>query len=325
MTFKEKFRLLRSGAYFEAHRQLGKIRASAESPWRRATREGYGRGIDHYRPEQLTWVVATAFKRFKAEFNHYPNIARPCTFNDKVMWFKFLGEIKIPESGNKLATGSFIPPSLRDQLTCVPLVWHGHSASLPQNHELPAGVYYLKASHGSGMFERICYPLSSEQRCRLLAIADEWLKRPFGLDDGEWWYNVFTPQLILEHSVTGENDSISWNFYVLNGEVPMVGLFLKSGATGQSYSTWLGPDFQPLPWQAAMPLVPSYEIGQRQHDMLRYALEIAKPFSAVRVDFLQGSDDRVYLCELTFSPGNAMTQRAPEVESMLSAPWKALR
>lgn len=324
MTFKEKFRLLRSGAYFEASRQLEEIRAAAGSPWRKGPREDRRRGIDHYPPGQLTWVVATAFSRFKAKFNHYPNMARPHTFNDKVMWFKFFGELKTPESGNKLATGSFIPPSLLGKLTCAPLAWHGSSARLPQNHELTAGVYYLKASHGSGMFERLSYPLSSERRSRLEVMANGWLQKPFGQDNGEWWYNVFKPQLMLERCVQGDQDSISWNFYVLNGEVPMVGLFLKSATTGQEYSTWLGPDFQPLPWQPILPPVPNYQIGPRQHEMLRYALEIAKPFSAVRVDFLLGSDDRVYLCELTFSPGNAMSRRPPEVESLLSAPWREL-
>ncbi|MFZ4552440.1 MAG: ATP-grasp fold amidoligase family protein [Aquabacterium sp.] len=324
MTFKEKFRLVRSGAYFEARRQLKQLRSGPQSPWQRACRPGHMRGIDYYGKRQLIWVVANAMQRYRRSFGCYPNMAHPTTFNDKIMWLKFFGELRVPESGNKLATASFIPPSLTERLTCAPLAWQGGAPSLPLNDALPEGVYYLKATHGSGMFERLCYPLDAERRAQLESMAARWLAHPFGVEDGEWWYNTFAPQLILERSVTGDEDSISWNFYVVNGQVPMVGLFLKSAKTGEEFSTWLGADLKPLPWQHTLPEVPGYVIGPQQHEMLSFALEIAKPFSAVRVDFLQGSDGKTYLCELTFSPGNAMTWRPPEVDSLLSTPWTEL-
>lgn len=324
MGFKAKVRLVLSGAYWEASTQLRRVRSSADSPWKRRAQAGHLRSIDHYSSRQLTWVVATAMRRYKAKFGIYPNLVQPTSFNDKVMWFKFFGELKVPESGNKLATETFIPEKLRQQLTCPALVWQNDTARLPANDELPPGVYYLKASHGSRMFQRLTYPLAQEQRAELEATAATWLTRRYGLDNGEWWYNVFAPRLLLERSVTGEADSISWNFYVLNGQVPMVGLFLKT-SEGEEYSTWLDAQFRELPWQSILPPVPNYEIGPQQQEMLRMAIEIARPLSAVRVDFLLGEDEKIYLCELTFSPGNAMSRRAPEVDALMSAPWTVLR
>ncbi len=324
MGLKAKVRLVLKGTYCEALKQLWRVRLSADSPWRRQAKAGHLRGIDHYAPVQLTWVVATAMRRYKAKFGHYPNLVQPTSFNEKVMWLKFFGELKVPESGNKLATEFFIPASLQTQLTCPPLVWQSDKARLPGNDELPPGVYYLKASHGSRMFQRLTYPLAPERRAELEAVAATWLTRRYGLDNGEWWYNVFEPRLLLERSVTGEADSISWNFYVLNGQVPMVGLFLKT-AEGQEHSTWLDAQFRKLPWQSTLPPVPDYEITPRQQEMLRMAIEIARPLSAVRVDFLIGEDEKIYLCELTFSPGNAMSRRAPEVDALMSTPWTVLR
>lgn len=324
MGLKAKLRLVFGGAFFEAFGQLTRIRHAANSPWQRSVSAGHQRGIDHYTPTQLIWTLATAMRRYRLKFGHYPNLMRPTSFNEKVMWFKFFGELKVPESGNKLATHTFIPETLRPQLSCPPLVWQSDKARLPANDDIAPGVYYLKASHGSRMFERVVYPLSDEQRARLEAKSEAWLSRRYGWDNGEWWYNVFKPRLLLEHSVTGINESISWNFYVLNGQVPLVGMFLKT-AEGRECSTWLDGDFKKLPWQSILPPVPDYEIGPRQHEMMRMALEIARPLSAVRVDFLLGEDERIYLCELTFSPGNAMSRRAPEVEALMSAPWTELR
>jgi hypothetical protein len=204
------------------------------------------------------------------------------------------------------------------------VAWQSKQARLPGNDEIPPGVYYLKASHGSGMFERVTYPLAPDQRAALEVKAASWLTRRHGWESGEWWYSVFTPQLMLDRSVTGASDSISWNFYVLNGQVPMVGLFLKT-STGQGHSTWLDAEFRALPIQSTLPAVPRYEIGAQQQEMLDLARDIARPFSAVRIDFFLGKDNRIYLGELTFSPGNAMSRRPPEVDALLSAPWSELR
>lgn len=322
--FIDKLRAVLSGSWWEAKRQLRCMNTSAHSPWLRQPRPGHLRGIDYYTPEQLTWVVAKALRRFKTKFGHYPNLVQPVSFNDKVMWFKFFGELKAPESGNKLATPTLVPQELKAHLPCLPLVWQGEIATLPANDALAPGLYYLKSSHGSGMFERLTYPLSPGRRIELEAKARKWLKRRPGWDNGEWWYNVFEPRLMIERSITGDKNSISWNFYVLNGQVPMVGLFLKT-REGQSYSTWLDAEFRELPWRSVLPAVPGYVIGPKQHEMMRLAREVARPFPAVRVDFLLGEDGSIYLCELTFSPGNAMSRRPPEVEALLSAPWKDLR
>lgn len=319
-----KIRAALSGAYREASAQLRQLRAGPDSPWRRRAPAGHMRGIDHYSPTQLTWVLAHAMRRYKAKFGRYPNLVQPASFNDKVMWLKFFGELKVPESGNKLATETFIPPELRNRIRCPPVVWQSSEAKLPANHEIAPGVYYLKASHGSRMFERVTYPLDQGKRTALESKAAAWLARRHGWESGEWWYSVFTPQLMLDRSVTGDTDSISWNFYVLNGQVPMVGLFLKT-STGQEYSTWLDAEFRALPFQSTLPAVPRYEIGPQQQEMLDLARDIARPFSAVRIDFFLGEDQRIYLGELTFSPGNAMSRRPSEVDALLSAPWSELR
>lgn len=308
----------------EALKQIHRIKASPESPWRRTPAPGHMRGIDFYRPHQFIWALSNALHRYHRKFDRYPDLVAPVTFNEKVTWFKFFGELKVPESGNKLATASFIPETLRGSLSCPVVVWQSPRPQLPPNDALPAGVYYLKANSGSDMFKRVVFPLQDDERKALEAQAQNWLSSRYGLDHGEWWYQAFEARIFLERSVTGTQDSISWNFYVLNGHIPMIGMYVKH-ADGKPSSTWLDHDFRPLPWRSILSPVTDFTITDRHHDMLTMARAIGQSFHAVRVDFLEGDDGQNYLCELTFSPGDGLSARAPEVEALLSAPWKTLR
>lgn len=324
MRLKTRTRILRSGAMLEALRQLRLIKASPDSPWRRTPDPGHERGMDFYGPFQFLWALSNALYRYRRKFGRYPDLVTPATFNEKVTWFKFFGELKCPEAGDKLATASFIPEALRGSLSCPVVVWQSHQPALPPNEALPAGVYYLKASFGSDMFKRVVFPLMDEERKALEAQAQRWLSSRYGLDHGEWWYHASEARIFLERSVTGDQDSISWNFYVLNGHIPMIGMYIKH-ADGKASSTWLDNCFRPLPWQSILPPVLDFKITERHHEMLTMAQTIGRSFHSVRVDFLEGDDGRNYLCELTFSPGDGLSARAPEVEALLSEPWKVLR
>lgn len=323
LSTRLRFKLVRHGAVFEARRQLRALRASADSPWRRLPAPGTLRGIDAYPPSQLLWVAAYGMYRHKRKFGFYPDIATPRGFNDKILWLKLFGEIHAPLAGDKLATHQFIPHHLRGEVGRADVVWHSDTPTLPDNAAVAPGAYYLKANHGSGMFRRVAYPITQEEKADLEHTAQRWLGTPYGRLGGEWWYTSFPSRIFLERSVSSEAETISWNFYVLNGEVPMIGLFLKHMDREPS-STWLGPDFRPLPQQPERPAIPHYRVPSYAPRLLYCAQEIGKAFSAVRVDFLQGDDERPYLCELTYAPGDGLSRRPAEIDQLLSKSWKVL-
>lgn len=321
---KLKRRALRSGALMQAGWQLWRCWCRSDSPWRRQPTPGHLRGIDFYTPTQLLWVVANAMRDYRNVHGCYPNLVQPGGFNEKVFRFKFFGELRVPLAGDKLALQALLPAAVRGRVRCMPVVWQSPHPSLPDNEALPAGVYYLKANLGSGLFKRIRYPLSPEDRQALEQEATGWLASEFGLSDGEWWYQTFTPLLLLERSVAGEVDSISWNFYTLNGHIPMIGMYIKH-ADGRCSSTWLDAQFRRLAHQSDLTSVDHDGPPPGGHEMLALAREIGASFNAVRVDFLQGDDGLPYLCELTFAAGNALTRRHPDVERLLGDPWRVLK
>ena len=317
-------RSLKTGAIFEAWQQLRRLRKSAESPRLRLPGDGHLRGIDFYTTPQLKWVMATAMRDFCRAHGHYPDIQNPKTYNEKIFWFKFFGEIKHGLAGNKLRTAELLPEHLRSEIRVPEVVWHSPKARLPENNAIPPGHYYFKASHGSGMFQRVRYPLTSQERSELQAIGHSWLNTAYGLENGEWWYHSFDPELLLEEDVCGQAESISWHFTVLNGTISMVSLRIKS-LLDEGALIRLDPDFNPMESESGD--ISDFISGTPacKEQMAEASLEIGKHFNAVRVDFPVGTDERPYIGELTFSPGNALTKRHPDLELMLGGQWEILR
>lgn len=309
-----------SGSVWVAWKQVQIYKRSATSPWLEKPREGWLRGIDFYRPGQLVWVIAHAMRRYRIVHGSYPNLINPTTFSEKLFWSKFFGEVRHGIAGNKLRTLELIPEEIRSLVHAAPVVWRSHVADLPSNDQIEPGYYYLKASHGSGFFRRIRFPLDGADRKNAVSLTRKWLRKDYGVHHGEWWYRCFDPEIFLEKDVCGDDTSISWNFLVINQAVPQIGLNLKR-ADGPSQATWLNSDFEPLIHKSSLPEVEDFVLPSSRREMLTLARRIGKEFSCVRVDFLSGKDNRAYLCEITFIPGNALTIRPLEIEMSLFHLW----
>lgn len=93
----------------EARRQIQNIRTSDTSVFARECRPGFMRGIDFYTAAELKHALANALGAYRHRFGHYPDLVSPQLLNEKIIWFKFFGEMKVPQAGNKLLTRCFLP------------------------------------------------------------------------------------------------------------------------------------------------------------------------------------------------------------------------
>jgi hypothetical protein len=322
---KRYCRILR--AYLPASRQLTEIRKLPHSPFNHFPRDGYLRGIDFYDESGLTSAMALTMAKFRKSHGILPNLVEPTGFNEKIVWSKFFAEFKIPESGNKLLTHTFIPPDIQGLIQCPGIVWHSPKARLPGNDEIPPGYYYLKSNHGCGMFKRIRYPLDDRQRIDLESICRQWLAHPYGLHDGEWWYNIFTREILIEEDVTGGGESLSYNLFVFDGEIALTLQDFKPeyGNHEQSRAIRLGPDFDLHPefspkspaWRSKVRKLPQPLISRMQS----CATRIARPFRFARIDFFVGQDGSPYLGEVTFTPNNGCMRRPQALDRYLGGKW----
>lgn len=309
-----------------AQRQIYALRQGSASPFLRKPRPGYSRGIDFYSAQELPKVLATCYGMYYRTHGRFPNILNARGFNEKCIRSKFLAELKIPQSGNKLLTSSFIPAEIADRLKTPAIVWHSPQPKLPSNDHIRPGEYYLKASHGSGMYRKIRYPLSAEERRELEALCEAWLHFAYGLDDGEWWYSAFTPEVLIEQQVGFGDTSITWNVHTFADRIGFISGYRKVTPLSSPLdeSLWLDGEFQPLPFQNKSKRRPQGSLISKstQDRMLEFASIIGRQFKFVRVDFLTDQDENLYLGEMTFNPMNGLnTSRHKDFDLWLGSLW----
>ena len=300
--------------------QFARLMGARAAPFRTQPRDGYKRGIDFYSAADLPRVLATATAQFEKSHGRFPNLIQPQRYTDKIFWSKFFRQMKVPETGNKLMTASFIPEGLRDAIQVPPVVWHSTEPRVPRSDEVEPGTYYLKANLGSDRYARVKYPITDAQAEALDSEFEAHLTRDYNWWRGEWWYHVFERELLLERAIGSSEHSTSWNFLVIGGEVARIAVYQKLEG-GTVRKTHLTPDFEPLPGDElsqAVYRLPSAETLER---MSTAARGIGAPLRFVRVDFLLDDEERPYLGEVTFTPGNAVARLSEEMDIELGAMW----
>jgi len=282
--------------------------------------KGWRRGIDNYSAATFPSVLANAAQQFREAHGRFPDIVDPQRYTDKIFWAKFFRPLKVPETGNKLLTASFIPDEARELIRTPPIVWHSTEARLPRGGEVEPGAYYLKANFGANMFRRVAYPIGDAEADALDAEFGEHLSHPYNWWRGEWWYNAFPRELLLEQAISSATHSTAWNVLVIAGEVRMMVAYQKLDG-GKFRKTHLSPDFEPLDVPTPEPAVYDLPSEAARERMLSAARAIGTPLRFVRVDLLLDDDETPWLGEVTFAPGNGLTRMADPLDFELGSFW----
>jgi len=125
---------------------------------------------------------------------------------------------------------------------------------------------------------------------------------------------------MIERCVTADEKSISWNFYVFSNRIPFISVARKRA--GVLEVAWLDGNGEKLPFQKDSRNVLQYEMPPNFQSAKKAARAIGRQFGFVRVDYLFGPDGKIYLGEVTFTPGNGLTHRPAEFENYLGGLWK---
>jgi TupA-like ATPgrasp len=156
------------------------------------------------------------------------------------------------------------------------------------------------------MFKKIRYPLREDEFICLERVCQEWLENSYGVTTGEWWYSTFQKEILIEEPVGIEDNPISWHFYTFNGFVGHIMAHRKSADDYIGEFTSFDGNFDILADVKMRRSITDIRLTQdTKEQLMRYASLIGGQFSFVRVDFLVDDDQKIYLGELTFCPGNA--------------------
>jgi|GEM_PF-1999708 len=304
---------------------LWRLRLKRDSPFRSRPPEGFLRGIDFYSRQELIKSLTTMLKTYREAGGRYPNLVSPRLFSEKLNHAKYFSPIKIPESGNKLLTANFLPASLHGCVSVPEILWHSNEPRLPDNNTVAAGLYYLKASHGSGMVRRIHFPLGEEERRELEGLCGNWLNQPYGLELGEWWYNTFPRRILIEEAVTTRSPSLTLLFYVIDANVVMISVDEKPLAPGcLTRCLRLDASWQPLKHQKSeQERLEVFQLGETiKRDCLAVARSIGSQFRSARIDLIVGDDGRIYLNEVTLSSSAGLPWQDREMDRQLGSLWR---
>jgi len=287
-------------------------------------RPGHARGVDVYSEEDLEVVVTTILGFYRRSAGRYPDLLSPRLYSEKVNALKLFAHVKVPETGDKLKTASFLTPEARTLLQVPEVLWQSATPRLPPDDAIPPGEYLLKANHGSGRCRRIRYPLPPATRAALEALAAKWLAKGYGVRGGEWWYNVFTPRLLLERCVTRRNPSAAMLFFLFHGEVASIYVDEKLlDGSNRTRAAVFDPDFRLLPEQPgdSEPLHGFAIPADMKSRAIAAARSIGRTFEAVRVDIIPGDAGDLYLNEITLTNYGGMPLTSLRRDEELGEMW----
>lgn len=178
-------------------------------------------------------------------------------------------------------------------------------------------TFVMKANHSAGQ-TRIVLDKRKEDLDALADLANGWLKTDFSIRQREKHYGQIPRRIIFEEALLGPagEPPDDYKFCVLNpgdGQEPFVFVQyvhdrFRDGMTQDFYLA----DYSPAPFRFRGLRSSGKPLPQVEglDEMMRIARKLAEPFGFLRVDcYYYGG--RVYVGELTFTPGAGMYALSP--------------
>ena len=249
-------------------------------------------------------------ERAMAEMKYFPDLSNPKTINEKILWLALnYKHPDIARAADKTTAKDYIAEIIGREYT-VPTYGVYENASDIDFDNLPRS-FVVKLNDGWGASSvKVINDKDAENLDRLKAELTSWLYP---------WNNYYyrnmcvtdekldKPALIVERMLK-ENGRASLNdykIYCCNGE-PKYALVVSDRLTNMESRTFVDMDWN---------ILPTGRRGKRFSDnppkpknldkMVELSRILSKKFPYVRIDFYE-VEDRVYVGELTFTPGMFM-------------------
>jgi hypothetical protein len=300
----------------------------ADAVRRQPPPSGTRRGVDCYMAQVLREVVTRSLPNFVRIHGALPRLDAPERATEKLYLAKFFMPVPVPSFADKLRVPFAIPETARSLLRPIEAIWTSRQATLPADAALPAGRYWLKATHGSDMNLRITWPPAPAARAAAEQLAGTWLATSFGPGWGEWWYALVRRALLLCREIgTPSAPPCDYKFFVANGRVVSLLVSHYLGSSKQRARSfydvaalWCGI-WRKLPVTLLHSPNPDMPRPPAITDMLHAAAEIGRHCHAVRVDLMCDAS-AVYLTELTYCDHNALAVYTPsDFDREIGAAW----
>ena len=232
------------------------------------------------------------------------NLVNPVTIQDKLAWLNIYDEnpLKV-KCADKIQLRDYSLDVLGEDL-CVPIIKVYDNVNDIDWNELP-NQFVIKCNHGSGM-NIIVKDKSKLDVNKAVRQLNVWMKDDFSMRNGFEAHYHDIPHKIFAEEYKECNGTIPYDYKFLcfNGEPVYVQLFAERFGKDR-HMNYYDMDFNYVNLcrrDFKNNLKANHKKPTRFNDMIEIARKLANPFKFVRVD-LYCIDDKIYLGELTFTPG----------------------
>ncbi len=251
-----------------------------------------------------------ALKQKLLEFSkkNYPNLDlnldTPITIQDKINWLKIYDSTPLKtKCADKIKLHEYCIEKLGVDL-CVPIIKVYNDTSEILWDELP-NSFVIKCNHGSGM-NIIVKDKNTLNKVDAINKLNKWMNKDFSVSWGyEPHYRDIERKIFVEEFIgSGDIDIPDYKIACFNGE-PNFLQVMNNRFAGHLSVNYYTLDLKPFNYGRKDHL-PNYSINTFPKDidkLVKYAKILSEDFKFVRVDFYE-VNDRVYLGELTFTPGS---------------------
>jgi len=232
--------------------------------------------------------------------------------------------VPVLNPADKLLTPRYIPKTFENKIRGANVVRVFESGEQIDLSGLKPGRYYFKSNHGSNQG----FPFSTEELggddSKFQTLADKWGSKPYGLKSSQWWYRLIDRKAYIEEDLS-DADGIppdDFKFHIINGKIAVIQVV--TGRSGVRFDPVYDADLNYVPHDFLRSNNGPIDLPEGIETAKAAALEIAKIFSYIRVDFyIRGRE--IILGELTLLP-NAGRRKviSPELNEQICSFWDPL-
>jgi len=252
-------------------------------------------------------------RQFTKGHGYPPDLDNPNTFNEKKQWIKLHDHNPLyTRCSDKYLMREFVAEVVGEQ-HLVPLLGVYDDARKIDFDALPAG-FAIKANHGSGWNLIIRDKNKDFDRRAVVTRCNKWLAKNYYVNNREWQYKNIKPLLVVEELLLDSRGELPADYKIHcfdHGRADVVIGVIHGRFANCKH------DIYDERWRK---LDVSFNYPQSEEgvprpeplpEMVGLARRLAEPFPYVRVD-LYVLGDRIYVGELTLTPGSGYHRLVPE-------------
>ncbi|WP_209812952.1 ATP-grasp fold amidoligase family protein [Ammoniphilus resinae] len=247
---------------------------------------------------------------FKAVHGYDLNLKSPKSFNEKIQWMKFYGNLEsCGKYVDKNDVRSFVKDKVGEKYLIPQIGCYNNSSEV--NFERLPNKFVVKATHASG------WNLVVDDKKKLniedaKKQIDVWVNKSFYKKNGEKNYKHVRGRVVIEEFIEdGSGDLMDYRFFCYDGNPLYIQLDSYSDTKVKKRRNiydinWIKMDVK-CSYENTLKDI---ERPNKLDEMIHIASKLSEGFNFVRVD-LYYVNDNIYFGELTFTPQNGTGKFTP--------------